>query len=399
MTPWKHLRRSVVPISLLAFLALFLAPPPASAGDMPVTWLLSQTNGAVNRIIVYADRGSGPVTVVKKYPTGGKGTQGRLHNAAPMAVDSLGRILAVDAGSDQVSIASLDNSTGALRILGHFDSLGRVPVSIAVQGDLIYVLNSGMIDYEDPLRRIGPAVVQGFRMSADGTIVAIPGARAFLPRQCSTYPCFGNSLPVQVGITPDRRNILVTDTALNAVFTARLDGRGRPGALVAQDAPGAFGFDISADGLVGLSAFPETGNGYAVTGHVERGRWIEVSERVLLPVPGACWTAWNPQATRLYVASARAKAGTTDTFISTLRNASNGRLSDAYDAAVPLPKVRFHPLDLAFTPTRLYNAVRTGVHVFDIQANGNAIYRPDLEGKVRYADGMTGMLAISGARG
>lgn len=371
------------------------APPDAAAGDTRVTWLLTQTNGDTNRVIVYADRGGGPVEQVRKYPTGGAGTGGRLHNASAMAMDGMGRILSVDAGSNRVSILGFDHVTGAVSVVGSFASLGSVPSSIAVQGDLIYVLNSGMVDFSNPERRVGPAVIQGFRVHEDGRIRAIPRARLTLPGACVKYPCFGDSLPVQVGITPARDGVFVSDTGRNAMYSATLDGQGRPGAMRIQESPGAFGFSVAANGLIGLSAFPAEGDGYAVNGRVTNGRWSEVSERIYLPVPGACWTAWNPEVSRLYVASARAATGTTTTFVSTLRSNRSSQLSLSYDAAVPLPKVSWHPLDLAYTRHRLYNVVRNGVHVFDVRPDGDAVFRPELGAVSHYANGATGLLAIT----
>jgi 6-phosphogluconolactonase (cycloisomerase 2 family) len=117
-------------------------------------------------------------------------SQGSLDYDAP---DHL--LFAVNAGSNTISVFSVFGTQLSLRqVLG---SGGSFPVSIAQQGDLVYVLNA-----------LGGGSVQGFR-EVFGTLLPIPGSSRALGLDPNETPQF-TSTPGQVAFSPDGSQLIVT---------------------------------------------------------------------------------------------------------------------------------------------------------------------------------------------
>ena len=79
-------------------------------------------------------------------------------------------LLAVDAGSDQVSALRVEPD-GSLRLASVVASNGALPVSIAVHGSLVYVANAGPADTN----------YTGLRLAPWGSLTPIPGSTVALP--------------------------------------------------------------------------------------------------------------------------------------------------------------------------------------------------------------------------
>ena len=102
-----------------------------------------------NRIVVYDRAGDGTLSQAGTYATGGNGgvaTPGtesdRLASQGSLVYDRDHRLLmAVNAGSDTISAFRVHGDR--LRLADVLPSGGQFPASIAVHGDLAYVLNSG----------------------------------------------------------------------------------------------------------------------------------------------------------------------------------------------------------------------------------------------------------------
>ncbi len=149
--------------------------PDHAAGSRVIGHLYVNDNTAgENTIAAYARHADGTVTPVPGSPfeTGGAGTgagigsQGALQKA-----DDGHLLLAVDAGSDQISVMRIERG-GALAPVagGPVASGGNEPVSIAVHSGRVYVANAGTdSDYA------------GFTLSAAGTLTPIAGAVVPLP--------------------------------------------------------------------------------------------------------------------------------------------------------------------------------------------------------------------------
>ena len=159
-------------------------------------------NTAGNRVVAYDRAADGTLTPAGSYATGGRGgiLAGSVvdHTASQgsLAADPRhGLLYAVNAGSDTISVFAVRGDRLALRqVLG---SGGTFPVSVAVHGDLVYVLNA-----------LNGGSVQGYRVL--GSFLArIPGSHRALGLDPNATPQF-TTTPGQVAFTPDGSQLVVT---------------------------------------------------------------------------------------------------------------------------------------------------------------------------------------------
>lgn len=168
-----------------------------------------QTNDpSGNSIVAFQRNADGTLALAGSYRTGGNGgrTSGSgsdpLSSQGSLVLDpAAGLLLAVNAGSDSVSVFAVNGDKLHLRQV--VSSGGPFPVSIAVSGSLAYVLDAGLAGY-----------VHGYRI-ANGELVPIPGSTRSLGLS-NTNPPFYLSSPAQVGFTPAGTQLVVT-TKLNAL--------------------------------------------------------------------------------------------------------------------------------------------------------------------------------------
>jgi hypothetical protein len=225
-----------------------------------------QTNDpAGNSIAAYARNENGSLTHTASYATGGKG--GR---AAGAAVDPLASqsslvydsehhlLLAPNAGSNTVSVFGVSGSRLHLRQI--VDSGGPFPASIAVRGDLAFVLDAGLGGY-----------VQGYRI-AGGRLHPIAGSQRSLGLANSNPPAFLQS-PAEVGFTPNGRDLVITMKGNNngAVDVFGLSDEGQLSSAPTATSVGgnAFAFVFDPEGRLvivnaafgNLSTYTVNGNG------------------------------------------------------------------------------------------------------------------------------------------
>jgi 6-phosphogluconolactonase len=107
------------------------------------------------------------------FTAGGTGTGAGLASQGAIQVSSDGRfLLAVDAGSNQVSVLRIEND-GTLKLLPNrvVSSDGPTPVSIAVHNNLVYVANAGAV---------GPNYT-GFTLNPGGHLEPLSNSTVSLP--------------------------------------------------------------------------------------------------------------------------------------------------------------------------------------------------------------------------
>jgi hypothetical protein len=160
-------------------------------------------NTAGNQVVAYHRTPSGTLSLAGTYNTGGKGGQltGSVvdHLASQGSLTyANGLLYAVNAGSNTVSVFGTRGDKLFLRqVIG---SGGTFPVSVAVHGNLVYVLNA-----------LNGGSVQGY-WSIFGRLVAIPRSNRPLHLNPSATPQFTNT-PGQVSFTPDGSHLIVTTKA------------------------------------------------------------------------------------------------------------------------------------------------------------------------------------------
>jgi 6-phosphogluconolactonase (cycloisomerase 2 family) len=196
-----------------------------------------------NAVVAHHRLDDGTLTLTARYPTGGRGgalggaVADHLASQSSLAYDEdRGLLYAVDSGSDTLVVFPVD--AGDLDRPRRLPSGGRFPVSVALHGDLVYVLNG----------REGGSL-QGFRHDGDG-LTAIDGSRRELGLDTTTMPEFTHT-PGQVGFSPAGRHLVVTTKADNGILVFALDDAGRPAAGPQRyERPAAvpFGFTFSPAG-------------------------------------------------------------------------------------------------------------------------------------------------------
>jgi 6-phosphogluconolactonase len=180
---------------LAAAIGLFGAATAASASTAsPVvgyTYIDGNTATA-NTIDGYARHADGSLTAMAGSPfaAGGAGLGTGLASQGAIQVTQDGRyLLAVDAGSNQISVLRV--TAGGVPVLAGqpVSSGGIKPVSVAVSpSGLVYVANSGT----------GGSNYTGFRLSLNGTLTPVPGSTYTVPDSSGLgdvfFNAFGNHL-------------------------------------------------------------------------------------------------------------------------------------------------------------------------------------------------------------
>lgn len=150
---------------------------PAAAAESPVVGhtYVNQNSTGTNEVAAFDRHADGSLTPVPGSPfaIGGAGKGSGLGSQGAIQASPDGRfLLAVDAGSNQVSVLRL-RADGTPRLVGRPVSSGGVePVSLTVSAKgLVYVANVGD----------GGSNYTGFRLHHDGSLTAIPHSTVAVP--------------------------------------------------------------------------------------------------------------------------------------------------------------------------------------------------------------------------
>ncbi len=271
-------------LTLLALLPVAAALAQSPFGDRPNDDIrpgavYTMTNTApLNQIVTFHRGTNGSLTWVASLPTGGTGSGTALGSDNAVQLSRNHRwLLTVNAGSNSISVFEIDNERPEL--VSVTPSNGKQPESIAIFGNLVYVLNAGT-----------PANISGFRLRPDGSLRPIPNSTRPLSTASPASP--------QIGFDDDGGLVLTTEKATNLIdtYVVRDDGTlegpkpqpsagqtpfgflfDRRGHLLVSDAFGgaagegaASSYDVSSDGSL-----------HVITGAVKDGQaapcWIVVT--------------------------------------------------------------------------------------------------------------------------
>jgi hypothetical protein len=252
-----NIRAALVTLVVTAAFGGTQAASAADSGGSGGGAVFVQTNGVdANSVVVYDRAPDGTLTQAGTYATGGRGgiavgaPSDHLASQGSLVYDSRHALLfAVNAGSDSLSVFRVDGDVLTLQQV--LPSGGGFPASLAVHGNLLYVLNAG-----------GTGIVQGFRIDGH-ELHPIQGSARSLGL-ANTDPPFFLTSPGQVGFTPDGGRLIVTTKGSGStidVFAVSPDGRLSATPVQnpsATPAPFAFTFDPASQRLVsgeaGISA-------------------------------------------------------------------------------------------------------------------------------------------------
>ena len=215
----------------------FAGPAVASANNASGHVYVNDNTSGTNTISGYDRHADGSLTPLRGSPfvAGGSGTGTGLASQGAIQVSSDGRyVLAVDAGSDQISVLAIHpDGTLALVPGGPVSSGGSTPVSVAEHNGLVYVANAGSAN----------ANYAGFVLGSRGQLE---------PLADSTFPLPATAQPGDVLFNPDGRNLVGTrvgatpaDSAIDS-FRVERDGRlePAPGSPFPAQGPGPFGSEF-----------------------------------------------------------------------------------------------------------------------------------------------------------
>ncbi len=215
-------------------------PDPAAGADHVV--FVQTDNTAGNQIVAYDRSSLGGLVPAATYATGGLGgalngsVVDHLASQGSLAYDRIHELLyAVNAGSNTVSVFAVHGDHLGLRQV--VDSGGAFPVSIAVHGDLVYVLNAE-----------SDANVSGYRVEG-GRLHRIEGSTRSLGLSIPTDTTQFTHTPGQVAFSPDGSELLVTTKANgNEIDSFGLRPDGRLSAVPVVNAePGSVPFAVTFD--------------------------------------------------------------------------------------------------------------------------------------------------------
>ena len=223
--------RTLLAAAAVATTAVALAVPAAasaatahgrSAGPAAGPAVFVQTdNTAGNQVVAYQRSSDGTLTLAGTYPTGGLGGQltgsvvDHLASQGSLQYDAAQHLLlAVNAGSNSVTVFGVHGTRLHQRqVIG---SGGQFPVSVAIRGGLVYVVNA-----------LRGGSVQGYRLSPAGRLAFLRSSHRRLGLSQSATPQFTNT-PGQVAFSPSGSQLIVTTKANGNdidVFGVRTSGR------------------------------------------------------------------------------------------------------------------------------------------------------------------------------
>ena len=281
--------------------AAALSALPASAATVPASpgpahaVFVQTDNTAGNTIVAYQRTAAGGLQQIGSYPTGGNGgvltgsVVDHLSSEGSLAYDrQAGLLYAVNAGSNTITVFRVRG--GTLTRSQVISSGGQFPVSIAVHGNQVFVLNA-----------LGGASVSGF-VQAGGRLFPVPSWQRDLGLGTSSSTVFTGT-PGQIGFTPGGSHLVVTTKgAANSVEVFQAGPFGPSAEPTVTSLPGQvpFGFTFDQDGHLALA---ETGTDTVATFAIAPGGTLTQLGSAATGQVATCWITAAPDGT-LYASNA-----------------------------------------------------------------------------------------------
>ena len=236
--------------------------------------LTNQATG--NSVIVFDRAADGTLTLAGSFPTGGTGT-----GTGPDPLGSQGAVVlnesnsllfAVSAGSNQVSAFAVDGDR--LQLLNTIGSGGTRPISVAVHGSLVYVLNAG-----------GTPNIAGFTIE--------PWTNKLVALQGSERPLAGGSAanPAEISFSLDGRILMVTEKGTQTIDTYTVNWDGTVSGPISNHSSGAtpFGFEFTHRSLAIVAEAGTTSNALSSYRAGQNGELELITGSLENGQRGVCW--------------------------------------------------------------------------------------------------------------
>jgi 6-phosphogluconolactonase len=289
--------------------------------------LFTITNEAEgNRVLAFEIGQDGSLSAAGAYATGGLGSGDSLGSQAALVLSENRRVLiAVNAGSNDISVFEVEGATLALR--QRVSSAGTRPISVTERSGLVYVVNTGV-----------PNTVAGFTLDRRGRLNPIRGSQRGLS--------IADAGPAQIELDPAARALVVSEKTSNKLSSYRVDAFGRLDGPTVITSAGMtpFGFEFTERGVLVVS---EAATG-SMSAYDVSGRGIEVISSAVSDTQKApCWVAISDDTHTAYTANAGSAS------ISSYDIARNGAITLKNARAAELGE-KATPLDLALSGSGRY---------------------------------------------
>lgn len=240
-------------------------------------FLYSESNESnVNQIYVYEISRDGSLTLQGSTVSGGVGTGMGLGSQGALTLsEDHAWLFAVNAGSNSVSSFRVHDD-GSLTLVHTESSRGKMPVSVSIHENLLYVLNFASDN------------IHGFLVGEGGSLTHIEG---------STMNLSGTGVvPPQISFTPNGSWVIVTEKATNKIssFKVKNDGSVWPDVATASTGQTPFGFDFGRDDFMIISnaAGGAAGAGSATSYRIlDNGIPHDINGAVPNDQGAPCWVA------------------------------------------------------------------------------------------------------------
>jgi 6-phosphogluconolactonase (cycloisomerase 2 family) len=257
---------------------------PARAGGLHAVFVQTD-NTAGNQVVAYERAGNGTLTPAGTYATGGLGgvlngsVVDHLASQGSLTYDPANDVLyAVNAGSNTVSVFSVQGDTLSLQQV--ISSGGTFPVSVAVDGDRVYVLNA-----------LGGGSVQGY-VSSFGRLLPLPFSNRNLGLTIPTDTTEFTSTPGQVAFSPDGSQLVITTKGSgNSIDVFHVGPRGHLSqAPVVNSEPGTVPFAVTFDGA-GHLVVADAGTNALASYTLHPNGTVTLLDAVATGATATCWVA------------------------------------------------------------------------------------------------------------
>ena len=233
-----------------------------------------QTNDLTrNEVVAFERLEDGRLAAAGNCATGGLGTgEPHLASQGSLALSDDGAwLLVVNAGSDELSLLEIQAS--GLRVADRVASGGGAPTSVAVHGELVYVLNSAT------------SSIAGFEIR-DDRLAELEGSSRPLSD--------ANAGGTQITFSVDGTTVVVTERATDSISAFTIDEHGLASGAQTIGSCGQtpYGFAFTADGtMLVTEAFGAAPGAAAASSYVltEPGRLSPVSASVGNTRSEVCW--------------------------------------------------------------------------------------------------------------
>ena len=366
--------KQCLPVLGASLMALTLS----AGAEEPAGAIYTMDNAAgANHVLAWTRAENGALTWADAHATGGAGNGSGLSSQGSVILSRDGRWLFVcNAGSDDVSVFAV--SPNGLRLVDRASSGGRLPLSLALHHNLLYVLNAGgTVGDKDSISAL---------LFADGKLTSLPHSTRELSGD--------NTGSAQVSFVRNGEVLVVTErtTSLIDTFTLNEDGLADAHKVFPSAGATPFGFAVGRQGRIfvseaqGAAANASSASSYSVSA---AGELTVLSAAVPTEQTSACWLVTTGDGHLAYTANAASGS------ISGYSVAPNGTLHLLDPSGVTaVTGAGSHPVDMITSiDGEFLFAVANGngtLAAFGVNPNGSLTPLPGVSGIPTSAAGLAG---------